>query len=130
MAYGWLTHQQIERDAEDSYVLPGAHRAEIRRDLRRLLGGIKPSQTLDAAARLTSFNRPVLIAWSADRFFPLEHAERLARLLPDARLEWIEARTFSPEFARAARRADAEFVEAPRVSAERVAAAERRAGGR
>jgi len=33
----------------------------------------------------------VLIAWSAaDRFFPPEHAERLAKLLPGARLEWIE----------------------------------------
>jgi pimeloyl-ACP methyl ester carboxylesterase len=99
VAYGWLTHDQIERDAEDSYVLPVLTRGAIRRDLRRLLAGIKPSQTLDAAARLTRFDRPVLIAWSADdRFFPLEHAERLAKLLPDARLEWIEgARTFSPE---------------------------------
>ncbi|MGH2783445.1 MAG: alpha/beta fold hydrolase [Thermoleophilaceae bacterium] len=33
-----------------------------------------------------------------DRFFPLEHGERLAELIPGARLEWIEgARTFSPE---------------------------------
>ncbi len=99
IAYGWLTHHQIDRDAEDSYVLPVLTRGEIRRDLRKLLGGIKPNQLLDAAARLTSFDRPVLIAWSADdRFFPPELAERLAKLLPDARLEWIEeARTFSPE---------------------------------
>ena len=41
----------------------------------------------------------MLIAWSTeDRFFPTEHAERLTKLLPDARLEWIEgARSFSPE---------------------------------
>jgi pimeloyl-ACP methyl ester carboxylesterase len=41
----------------------------------------------------------VLIAWSTeDRFLPTEHAERLAKVLPEARLEWIEgARTFSPE---------------------------------
>jgi pimeloyl-ACP methyl ester carboxylesterase len=58
-----------------------------------------PKYTLDAAARLTSFDNPVLIAWSTeDRFLPTEHAERLAKLLPDARLEWIEgARAFSPE---------------------------------
>jgi pimeloyl-ACP methyl ester carboxylesterase len=32
------------------------------------------------------------------RFFPTEHAERLAKLIPGARLEWIEgARTFSAE---------------------------------
>src|ERR671922_1436 len=55
--------------------------------------------TLDAAARLTAFRKPVLIAWSTeDRFFPTVHAERLAKVLPEARLEWIEgARTFSPE---------------------------------
>ena len=40
-----------------------------------------------------------LIAWSSeDRFFPPAHGERLAKLIPGARLEWIEgARTFSPE---------------------------------
>ena len=32
-----------------------------------------------------------------ERFFPREHAERLAQLLPDARLETIEgSRTFVP----------------------------------
>ena len=58
-----------------------------------------PRYTLDAAARLTAFDRPALIAWSAeDRFFPPAHGERLARILPDARLESIEgARTFSAE---------------------------------
>jgi pimeloyl-ACP methyl ester carboxylesterase len=99
IAYGWLSKKPIERDAEDSYVLPMLTRGEIRRDIRRVLAGLDPKYTLDAAARLTAFDKPVLIAWSAeDRFFPTEHAERLAKLLPDARLEWIEdARTFSPE---------------------------------
>jgi pimeloyl-ACP methyl ester carboxylesterase len=33
----------------------------------------------------------VLIAWAPeDRFFPLEHARRLAELLPDARVEEVE----------------------------------------
>jgi pimeloyl-ACP methyl ester carboxylesterase len=41
----------------------------------------------------------VLIAWSTeDRFFPPAHAERLAKVFPNARLEWVEgARTFSTE---------------------------------
>ncbi len=99
IAYGWLSHQPIERAAEDTYVLPVLTEGFVRRDVRRLLAGIHPSQTLDAATRLSAFDRPTLIAWSADdRFFPTEHAERLATILPDARLEWIEnARTFSPE---------------------------------
>jgi pimeloyl-ACP methyl ester carboxylesterase len=99
IAYGWLTNDPIEPQAEDSYVLPVLSEGYVRRDVRRLLGSIKPEQLLDASTRLTSFDKPVLIAWSEnDRFFPPAHAERLARLLPDARLEWVErARTFSPE---------------------------------
>ncbi len=99
IAYGWLSNEPPEPEAEDSYVLPVLTRGDIRRDVRKLLAGLDPRHTLDAAAKLTGFEKPVLIAWSAgDRFFPPAHAERLARLIPDARLEWIEgARTFSAE---------------------------------
>jgi pimeloyl-ACP methyl ester carboxylesterase len=99
IAYGWLTTGPIDRDAEDSYVLPVLTRRGIRRDVRKLLGGLDPTYTLDAAAKLASWDRPALIAWSEkDRFFPTEHAERLAKVIPNARLEWIEgARTFSME---------------------------------
>jgi pimeloyl-ACP methyl ester carboxylesterase len=99
IAYGWLTTGPIDRDAEDSYVLPVLTRGGIRRDVRKLLGGLDPSYTLDAAAKLASWDRPALIAWSEkDRFFPTEHAERLAKVIPNARLEWIAgARTFSME---------------------------------
>jgi pimeloyl-ACP methyl ester carboxylesterase len=116
IAYGWLTNEPIEPQAEDSYVLPVLGRGGIRRDIRRVLAGLDSSYTLDAAARLTAFRKPVLIAWSTeDRFFPTVHAERLAKVLPEARLEWIEgARTFSPED-RPERLADliGSFVEAP-----------------
>ena len=99
IAYGWLTNEPPEPEADDSYVLPALTRGDVRRDIRKLLAGLDPRHTLDAAAKLTGFDKPVLIAWSAnDRFFPPAHAERLARLIPDARLEWIEgARTFSAE---------------------------------
>jgi len=99
IAFGWLTNDPIDREAEDSYVLPVLTRGPIRRDVRKLLGGFDPALTLDAAAKLTSWNRPALIAWSEnDRFFPPEHGERLAKLIPGARFEPIEgSRTFSPE---------------------------------
>lgn len=99
IAFGWLTNEPIDRDAEDSYVLPVLTRSEIRRDLRRVLSGLDPADTLDAAAKLTRWDKPALIAWSErDRFFPPEHGERLARIIPGAKFELIEgARTFSPE---------------------------------
>jgi hypothetical protein len=96
--HGWIGGP-IDREAEASYVLPVLSRKPIQRDLRKLLNGLDPALTLDAAAKLTAWDRPALIAWSEkDRFFPPEHAERLAKVIPGARLEWIEgARTFSPE---------------------------------
>jgi pimeloyl-ACP methyl ester carboxylesterase len=99
IAFGWLTKEPIDPDADDSYVLPVLTRGEIRRDVRGVLRGLDPAHTLAAATKLTGWDKPALVAWSAeDRFFPREHAERLATLIPDARLEWIEgARTFSPE---------------------------------
>jgi len=99
IAYGWLTNKPIDPDAEDSYVLPPLTRREIRRDLRRVLGGLDAQHTLDAAEKLGSFDKPALVAWSAnDRFFPPEHGERLAKLIPGGRLALIEnARTLSAE---------------------------------
>jgi pimeloyl-ACP methyl ester carboxylesterase len=99
IAYGWLTNEPIDPQAEDSYVLPVLTRSEVRRDLRRVLGGLDPAETLDAAAKLTRWDKPALIAWSErDRFFPPAHGERLAKVIPGAKFELIEgARTFSPE---------------------------------
>jgi pimeloyl-ACP methyl ester carboxylesterase len=94
IAYGWLSNEAAEPEVSDSYVLP-----VLTRDVRKLLRGLDSAYTLDAAAKLAKWDRPALVAWSEnDRFFPTEHAERLARLIPGARLEWIEgARTFSAE---------------------------------
>ena len=99
IAYGWLTKRPIDPAAEDSYVLPALTDRGVRRDLRKVLSKVHPRFTLEAAQKLRRFDRPVLIAWSKeDHFFPPEHAERLAALLPDSRLEWIEdSLTFSME---------------------------------
>jgi pimeloyl-ACP methyl ester carboxylesterase len=67
-----------------------------RRDAMKLLRGVSNRQTLEAAERLKTFERPVLIAWAPeDRFFKLRYAEQLANDIPEARLELIhDARTF------------------------------------
>lgn len=99
IAYGLGVNEPIDRDAEDTYALPMLARREIRADLRRFLRDPGPPHTIAAAERLRDFDRPALIAWSADdRFFPLADAERLATTIPGARLELIaDSRTFSPE---------------------------------
>jgi pimeloyl-ACP methyl ester carboxylesterase len=99
IAFGFLTNEPIDRQAEDSYVLPPLTRRELREDFARFARGIEPGALVEAGERLRGFDRPALIAWSAeDKLFPRSDAERLAAALPDARIEWIEgARTFSAE---------------------------------
>ena len=97
--FGALAKRPVEPEVLDSYALPAVTDAGVRRDLARFMAGLDKRHTLEAAERLPAFDKPALIAWSReDRFFPPDHGERLAELLPQGRLEWIEdSRTFSPE---------------------------------
>jgi pimeloyl-ACP methyl ester carboxylesterase len=99
IAFGWLTKRPIDRPAEDSYLYPAITDSAIRRDARGFIRASNPSQTVAAADRLGEFDRPALIAWSADdRVFPQSDGRRLAADLPNARFELVEdARTFSME---------------------------------
>jgi pimeloyl-ACP methyl ester carboxylesterase len=99
IAYGWLAKHGLDAELGAAWVRPSATRADIRRDLRRVLGGISSRHTLEAAERLRGFQGPVLLAWSVeDRFFPFAHAQRLAAILPRATVVPIDdAWTFSPE---------------------------------
>lgn len=99
LAFGWLMHSKLDAQASDSYVLPVLTSKAQGEDFARVIKDMDGRYTMEALEKLRSYERPVLIAWSRDdRFFPPEHAERLAADLPNARLEWIEdARTFSPE---------------------------------
>ncbi|HEX5727351.1 MAG TPA: alpha/beta hydrolase [Longimicrobiaceae bacterium] len=88
--YGWVAKRPIPGDVVDRYVAalgdPG-----VRRDVVKFLRAISPRYTEEAARKLADFRKPALILWSPeDRFFPLEHARRLARIIPDARLETVD----------------------------------------
>jgi pimeloyl-ACP methyl ester carboxylesterase len=98
-AFGWLAKRPIDREAEDSYVFPGMTNRGIVRDAHRVITGLDKRYLDEAADRLGSFERPVLIAWSReDRFFGPERAQGLASECPNARLQWIDdAYTFSME---------------------------------
>ncbi|HEY6760096.1 MAG TPA: alpha/beta hydrolase [Baekduia sp.] len=91
IAYGWLSKRPIPDDVTDGWVLPALRDRAIMADLRRALAGIDPNVLLDNTPKLSSFEKPVLLAWAReDRFFKLEHAHRLAKIFPDARVEEID----------------------------------------
>jgi pimeloyl-ACP methyl ester carboxylesterase len=98
IAFGRLVNRRIPREITDSYAR-AALQPLIRRDIAKVLRGVHPRYTLEAAERLRSFDKPVLIAWTRDDpVFLFRHAERFAQLLPNAALEVIEdSRGFVPE---------------------------------
>jgi pimeloyl-ACP methyl ester carboxylesterase len=99
IAFGWLTKRRIDREAEDSYILPVLVNKGARRDAMKVIRGADSSDAHAAADRLGKFGKPALIAWSAeDKVFPKSDAEGLAADLGSARVEWVEdARTFASE---------------------------------
>ncbi len=91
LAFGWLTKRGDA--AAVRWMQPILKQGEIRRDTVRVLRSIaaQPDLLMDVADRLANFDRPALVVWAAqDRVMPPEHGQRLAELLPAARLVNIE----------------------------------------
>ncbi len=90
LAYGWLM-----RDFDDercrAWVAPVRENKAVRAEIAKILAGFDSRHTMEAAAHFKDLEIPVLIAWAPeDRFFKIANAERLAREIPNARLERIE----------------------------------------
>jgi pimeloyl-ACP methyl ester carboxylesterase len=90
-AYGWLIKHDFDDAPTRDWVEPFLTDRGIRRDTAKVLRGINPRHTIEAAEKLRSFDRPALLAWAVeDRFFKLAFAERLAATIHGATLERIE----------------------------------------
>ena len=92
MTFGWMAKRPIPREVMDGWLAPGLADPAVRRDL---LAYARPRIDTDETTRwsesLRGFDRPALVLWAAeDRVMPPDHARRLAALLPQGRLEWIE----------------------------------------
>jgi pimeloyl-ACP methyl ester carboxylesterase len=96
LAFGVLTKSRIGDDLLEDWLRPAIGSSEIRRDAAKFIRGSSPKQTEQAARELASFDAPTLFAWAPeDRWFKVEHAERLASSMPDARVERIpNSKTF------------------------------------
>ena len=99
IAFGWVTKRLPEQSVVDSYLEPGRSSGGVRRDLAKVFGSVDARYTIEAAEKLKSFGKPVLLAWaSEDKLFPVEYARRLASELPDATIEEIpDSYTFIAE---------------------------------
>jgi pimeloyl-ACP methyl ester carboxylesterase len=96
--FGSVTRNPIPDEIVASYLTPAYSSAEIRRDLRAFLRGLHPRHTQAAAAALPDFHKPVLLVWAKEEKLFKGIGQRLAGVLPDARLvEVPDSYTFVPE---------------------------------
>jgi pimeloyl-ACP methyl ester carboxylesterase len=97
-AFGRLIKRDFAGAPTREWVEPYLSDRGVRRDTAKVLRGIDPRYTNEAAEKLRSFDRPALLAWAPeDRFFKVSFAERLAETI-NARLELIDdSYTFVPE---------------------------------
>jgi pimeloyl-ACP methyl ester carboxylesterase len=95
-AFDGLAYRNID-DLTETWVRPALSDRAVAEDLRQLTLSLRTEVTTGVAARLPEFDKPALIAWSADdTFFDVADGERLAATIPNAHLEVIDgARTFS-----------------------------------
>jgi pimeloyl-ACP methyl ester carboxylesterase len=91
LAFGWLIKRDFAGAPTREWVDPFLSDRAIRRDTVKVLKGIDPRYTIEAAEKLRTFDRPTLLAWAIeDRFFKIAFAERLAATINGATLERIE----------------------------------------
>jgi pimeloyl-ACP methyl ester carboxylesterase len=91
MAFGWVTKRQPDKAVVDEWQAPIRTSRGVRRDVGKIFRAFDPHYTLEAAEKLKSFDKPVLLAWaSEDKLFPVEYARRLASELRDATLVEID----------------------------------------
>ena len=98
LGFGMLSHRPLADELTAAWTAPLRERA-IRADTVATLKAIDKRDTLKAAERLGERPLPTLLAWAPDDLmFPLRTAERLAAIIPGARIETIaNSRAFVPE---------------------------------
>ena len=84
--------RRVPKSMLHSWTYAPRRSAAIRRDLVKYATATDHGDLLQGTCRLATFPEPTLILWSrADTVMPHDHAEQLARAMPDARLETFES---------------------------------------
>jgi pimeloyl-ACP methyl ester carboxylesterase len=98
LGFGMLSHKPLPDELTAAWLAPLLDGA-VRADVLATLQAIDKRDTLGAARRLSERPLPTLLAWGTDDLmFPLRSAERLAAMIPGARLEQLaDSRAFVPQ---------------------------------
>ena len=88
---GLVAKHKIDPALIDAWATPAFSDPEVRADVVAFIAQMSSTDTLSAAARLRSYPGPSMVMWSRhDQVFPRGDAQRLADLLPQCQLRWID----------------------------------------
>jgi pimeloyl-ACP methyl ester carboxylesterase len=98
LGFGGLAARPLDPQLTLRWARASLRDRNVARDGARFMAAVDKRDLLDVSTRLARFTKPVLILWgTADRFFKIALAERLAAAFPEAQLVRIDgARTFVP----------------------------------
>jgi pimeloyl-ACP methyl ester carboxylesterase len=93
-----VTATELDAGRAQSLFGPALRDQRVAGDLIAAMAGFRPQLLLDAAREIPRFDRPVLLIWGEEcRFFPPDHARRLASDFPRATLVPVSgAKTWVP----------------------------------
>jgi pimeloyl-ACP methyl ester carboxylesterase len=97
-AFRPFTKEPLPPELIASWMEPGLHDRDVKRDVKKVTIGMNKRYTLEAIEKLRNSELPVLLTWAPrDRIFPLKYAQRFADEVPNARIVEIpDSRTFVP----------------------------------
>lgn len=96
-AFKPFARTKIPEELVASWMEPGLHDPGVKRDAKKVTAGMNKRYTLEAAEKLRGTDLPILLTWApGDRFFPMEHAQRLAAETGAELVEIPDSNTFVP----------------------------------
>jgi pimeloyl-ACP methyl ester carboxylesterase len=115
MTFGLMSKRPIPHELFDQWLEPALSQPKIRADLRKYAGDTREGrrELINANQHLSTFRKPVLVAWAAeDKVMPVAAGRRLVASFPESRFaEIADSRTLIPiDQPRALARTIAAFV--------------------
>jgi pimeloyl-ACP methyl ester carboxylesterase len=96
-AFKPFARTKIPNELVASWMEPGLHDPDVKRDAKKVTVGMNKRYTLEAAEKLKGTELPILLTWApGDKLFPMKYAERLVAETGAELVEIPDSNTFVP----------------------------------
>jgi pimeloyl-ACP methyl ester carboxylesterase len=91
LIFGQMAKKPLPQDIVDKWLAPGLRDRRIRQDLCKYgRSKFRRDELIRATNALRDFTGPALVLWSDNPVMPMQHADQLAKVLPNGQLRVVE----------------------------------------